>query len=592
MSSPIHLLVLGVLLGGAVAFFTLRPAPPATSDESAPALGPVTLPAWSWQSSPTPPKLARDDAAAAVVAWLALRDPSGGIPNYATRAASLRALLLRLPPDAFPRLLDGLSASEKDDDLRLARLAFTAWVRHDAPAAARWAVGGLGKGRDDRLFGHAFDALREWSSRDPEEAAVWACALPDPKAARRLAGTPLRTLAGKHPERALALARSRDDEFRNAVLATILEAMGKSDPAGTLRTFGPELWKNGDGFHQLRGVIAAWVKQDAQAALAWLVAQPRPPGQDVSHWFSSLTGNDAAGRRAIADAIVTTPGVEDRPRALSNILFGWSTSQPDEALAWLNQLPDPDLRLTLLVRANTSYYTNTPEKSLPFALALPEGAYRTERLSLLLGAWAKIDADSVLAWMREHGHEPGVSAATTVVHGALIADLAREDPQAAITEWSSLTDLKTRLNALQSIVNAWGVKDPAAALQWATEQQKANPNIHYYGGYDELVFLWAKRDPEAALRWVENSASTSPHHTYQTDRYLQALGGTWSEKAPRAATADLYTKIRDPRLRERALARHVAEWLTKDPAAARAWVEKAPSLTAEQRVKILTPAAR
>jgi hypothetical protein len=45
-----------------------------------------------------------------------------------------------------------------------------------------------------------------------------------------------------------------------------------------------------------------------------------------------------------------------------------------------------------------------------------------------------------------------------------------------------------------------------------------------------------------------------------------------------AATADLYTKIKDTSLRTEVLTRHAREWLTKDPAAARAWLESSSAL--------------
>ena len=591
MRSPFPGFCLGLLLGGAATWFALRaPAAAPRSDAAPSAPRPAVLAAWSWRDSATPPLLARDESAAAVSAWLALRGPGGGAPSYALRAASLRALVLRLPAEGFSRLVEGLASSDKDEDQRLLRIAFTAWTTKDPAASTRWVATRVGADSDERFYSLAREALESWSARDAVAAAVWASSLPDLKIARQFAGLALAGLAAKDPARALALAHSRDNAFRDAVLPDMLEVLGKSDPAGTLRTFAPELWKNGEGFYSLRPLISAWMKQDSHAALAWLLTQPAGEGQEVSYWFANLGDGSAAWRRTVADAVASTPGIVNRARALRDLLFQWGNDKPDEALAWLKDLPDADLRITLLERAANGYYTDNPEKSLPLALAMPAGANRTDRLAMLLGAWAKNNSEAALAWMREHGSEPGVAKAAYAVHGALLADLAREDPQAALAEWQALSDPDIRSATILDLARAWGQKDPAAAVKWAEAEQAATPSRRVYGGYNDLLYKWARAEPEAALRWVEDwAAGRSEGDRFFISDYLDALGGTWAEKAPRAGTADLYTRIRDPKLRLETLARHVNEWLTKDPAAARAWVESNAALTPADR-KALLPA--
>ena len=583
MSSPLLPLGLGLILGGTATWFALRPPGPASGlaapRSSLPAPG--SLPAWSWRDAATPPLLERNPASAAVSAWLALRGPDGRPAAYATRAAGLRALLLQLPADAFPRLVDGLSRSSSDDDLRLRRIAFSAWTTQDASAATRWAFA-----QGEKSFDLAQEALVAWAAQDAAAAAAWACALPDEKHAGRFAGQTLAALAEKDPTRALELARSRGDAFRESMLASVLRTLGKKDPAGTLRAFAPELWKNGRGFYTLREVISTWVKQDPSAAVAWLLAQPRDGNTNVANWFPNLDDGSPASRRAVADAIVSAPGVANRASVMRDILLNWSSSHPDDLQAWLRQLPDPDLRLNLIENASSITYSEYPERSLPLTLALPEGANRSRRLAELLGSWAKINSDAALAWMKQHAAEPGVNEASATVHGALLGEIARDDPQAAIAELHTLADDNARRAAADAIAAAWGARDPAAALQWLAAQKNATGR-NYLGGDTELLHRWAKTDPEAALRWVETSA-TGPENSGYTSYYLDALAGRWDDKAPRATTADLYAKIQDPKLRVSTLSRHVKEWLTKDPDGARAWVEANPALTPTDRAKILS----
>jgi hypothetical protein len=223
---------------------------------------------------------------------------------------------------------------------------------------------------------------------------------------------------------------------------------------------------------------------------------------------------------------------------------------------------------------------------------MPEGANREQNLSRLLSAWAKLDSDAALAWIRQHEAEPGVSVASRAVHGRLLAELAREDPKAALAEYAALADPATRAAAIEPIAEAWGRSDPAAAFRWAVANHEAAGKRHV-GSERELLHRWAQTEPEAALRWTEAWIAADPQRAgFQGSAYLEALGGYWNDKAPRAATADLYSKIKDPALRATALANHVREWLAKDPAAARAWLDSSSALTPDQRAALLAPPAR
>lgn len=582
---PLPLFLLGVAVSATATHFLTRPTstPDLLTPRSsllAPSSSP-TLPAWSWRDSPTPPSLARDTVGPTIAAWIAERGPDGGPAPYATRVAGLRALLVRLPVEGFPRLLDALVASSAPDDKRLCGLAFEAWLLVAPESAAPWA---LAKGADSRDF--IRQAVAAWAARDALAAATWACAVPDDKAAREIAGGALAALARKDPARAIALAGSRDDAFRVAVFASLLGPLGQTDPAGTVRTYAPELWKNGQGFWALRETLTAWTKKDPDAAIAWLLMQPRTHAYELSNWFSNLghNQNDPAWRRTLADAVVHAP-ITNRVDTLSNLFFDWNGRNPAEALAWLNALPDPELRLALLERTASSYLTDNPEKSLPLALALPEGSNRSRQLSNLLGAWAKIDASAALAWVDAHATEPGVATASYSVNAALLATIARDEPATAIAEWQNLTDPQAKAAAIGPIVQAWGKTDPAAALQWESAQ---NDGRTYSNVNSDLIYAWGQKDPEAALRWAETQTAAQQA---QGRRFhptpIAAIAGTWQERAPRATTADLFTKIQDPKLRSETLGNHVREWLTKDPAGAKAWLESSKALTPAETAALL-----
>jgi hypothetical protein len=261
---------------------------------------------------------------------------------------------------------------------------------------------------------------------------------------------------------------------------------------------------------------------------------------------------------------------------LENILHAWSTEQPVETLAWLDALPDHHLRLTLVGGLATRYSSTEPQKSLPFALALPQGENRSRRLADLLGAWARTDASSTLAWIKEHQAEPGVSAASSSAHAAILGTIARDEPATALAEWEKLSDPATRKESIDTITAAWAPSDPGAAVRWATEQHRAQGSLWVS---PQRIHAWVTKEPEAALLWAEAETLKLAPGLRDRSLFLSAVAGPPDNRFPRSETADLYSTIKDDALRAETLRRHLAEWRAKDPAAAEAWLKSQTSLS-------------
>lgn len=534
--SPIPLaLGLGILLGATTAWFAPLPAPAAAAVSS---------------SGLPPPRSSPPAPASLFAAWLDLRGPDGAPASFALRAETLRALLARLPAADFPRMLDPLSLRTDPDDRRLLAAAFEIWTERDPASAARWA-GALKPAPGLDPAGLARQAAREWAELDAPAAAAWA----------------------------LTLADTRGDAFFKTVFPVVFERLGQTDPAAALATYGPRLWKDGQGFFTLIDAIGQWTDRDPDSALVWLLAQPRRHDRELLNWINAL-GNGRGDRASIANAVLRLPHLPNRHMALSNMLSSWSTTRPEAALAWINALPDRALRVSLLQQVSQHEFAHAPQLSLPLLLALPEGADRQNHLSRTLRRWAANEPAAALAWIRAHD-EPDLAQAKVFVQAAALADIARFEPRTALAEWQALPDGPLKSKAIADIALAWGQTDPAAALQWASEQGPKLGASHYQS--TDLIFAWARKDGPAALRWAEALPDEKARR-----HALDSLAGNWSEKSPRATTADLYAQIKDTTLRAQYVANHLQEWLAKDPAAAKTWLESSPALTPAQRAALLT----
>ncbi len=500
--------------------------------------------------------------------------PAASAP-YATRADALRASITNLPAAEFPRLLATFpNAADNNDERRLRQIAFDAWVDLDPAGATRWAVAGGKPLRDLTL-----QAVRAWAALDAPAAAAWACGLRDAEAAAAVAGPTLVALAAQESARAIALATSRDDAFRDAVLPALLTALAEADPAATVRTFASLLWKN----NTLRGPLSAWARRDPEGLVLWLSTQPNGL---LGYAMNDLVRTPAE-RRALVLALAAHPELSRSRESLLEVFPKWGRSQPAEALAWLDQLDYPALRVSLLRAASLAYAKpEHAEQPLPFVIALPAGRDRTERLGQLLSQWSRIDRPAAQAWMAAQ-NDPGVTAASYAVQASLLASIARDEPATALAEWRALSDPRAQKSALGPIVQAWGKSDPAAALQWGVEQQRALGD-EVTTTVDSILLLgWAQKAPEAALRWTEALAlELKATGKDLGPTLLDVFGSDYSGRS-RAAAADLFTTIQDPALRTETLTRHIQAWLVKEPAAARAWLESHDALTPAQAAALL-----
>lgn len=579
-------ILLGLALGAAATHLLTRS--PSSSDPLTPRdpLLTTTSPAHAPQTDgvqPTP--LAPAHARAAIAAWLALCPPAGTATpaDFTTRATALRALLLHLPTSEFAHLHQALLALTDRDSRHLLASAFAAWTELAPAAAADWAARAPAASDFDPLA-LARSAALAWAAAAPLAAAEWACALPDPARATDLAQTVLPLLADRDSDRALALASQQDDTVFGSLLSRIFKDLARHDPATAFATHGDRLWRNGDGFRNdipFRAALADWITRSPTEAISWIRSHNDSDARDTVRWVQLLAMDRVIEPRLLAAALASTPDLPARQAALAEVFTHWRTRDAASAQAWLDGLPDPRLR-TALIEQNALRDLGHPQSNLPFALDLPPGPLRRERFQTLLANWAKTEPSAALAWSRTHPDDPDVAAAAPKLHAAILGNIAHDEPTTALAEWKTLPNGPAKTEAVSTIGEAWGRRDPAAAFTWMAEQDEQSGRKAYPDIPRQMTFYaWSREQPFAALRWAETQ-----EHAHV---YLLTLSGagTNSEGPPLRDTVELYAQIRDPEKRKNVLPWQLRRWLAADPTAARAWIEQSDALTPEQAAELL-----
>ena len=599
MSSAFGLapLALGLALG-ATAGFALRHARAASSADTVSPTSAASAPAIIHHQSYliNNPRLDADSADAALAAYLALPPLPDRAPpaEVSARSARLRALLTLLPDSHLEKLLAGLAPRVGGAEAQLRRIAFTAWTERDSPAAARWALAltpgeAINAAARDRYL---HQAVRAWGEADFDAAYAWVGALSDAPLASGLAGALLAQLMSVDPLRAHELARARGAEFFKGQRLTFLQVWAEKDPAAALQTWGAD-FERGD-FDQWAVIqtLRGWMARDTRGALEWIVTRPAGEDSERQSLLSSLTyhmGNDPKIARAAAEFIAARPDLPGQRGLLRELTQTWVRTDARATLAWLDTLPDVERRNELI---DASLFLVKSDDFLAFARRLPEGPAREKRIANYVAIFAESSPEKALAWI-EASDAPELTAGLPRVQGALIANIARTDPSAALARWQALPEAD-RLDAAGPIARAWTENDPAAAAAWMlpllrkpglAEAQTRDLSDGYFTAISQL----ARTDPEAVLRLAETATGDAQGNAYFALANDNSMGSRHDGETSvsHSRRADLLASIPDAKTRETPLDVLLGNWLQRDYDAARAWIESHDAVSPESAARLL-----
>lgn len=219
-------------------------------------------------------------------------------------------------------------------------------------------------------------------------------------------------------------------------------------------------------------------------------------------------------------------GPDHQARLLSAQLYrAWAAKDPEAAWQGALALSEKQGRAWALAAVAKTIAKTRPERAVELAMSLGMGGSRSQTLREALTEWSKKDLSAVQAYLKQHPDIP----AEPYLFTSAISETARENPQLALQQTSTLSNANARESATRWTVRSWYEKDAAAAKRWVLEQAPpAQRDAALVGLFEAMT----EEDPRQALVFFEQ---TDLAGSGTRDRILQSIFNSWLQKDPAAA---------------------------------------------------------
>jgi hypothetical protein len=244
----------------------------------------------------------------------------------------------------------------------------------------------------------------------------------------------------------------------------------------------------------------------------------------ISKGIRKWSETDPAGAASFLESMSS---LQFPPETWRQVAENWAAQDPRSAIDWIQKQTSPEI-------------------------------LRTSMQGMISGWWQK-DPQAAQSYAEQHTDTLAGQQSASIVANRIAAS----DPAEAAKWASQLTNENARQMSELTIAAGWAANDPSSAAKWAASL----PPEEQDAAYGAIASVWAKNDPQAAGEWL-NSLSGSARDT-AVGSYASSVAPVDPATALSWALSASNASIRDES------ARHIAtEWLARDPAAARAWIQQ------------------
>jgi hypothetical protein len=241
--------------------------------------------------------------------------------------------------------------------------------------------------------------IREWTRADPAAGLSAARKLPVGQSAKILTSEALQALARKDPEAAKkGLTSIPETMGRQVSAAAVADGLRTSDPQAAFEVLRQVRW---NAFFRQHELYYSYSTRDSGGG----ARVPAGDGARVMH-ERILEEFAILDPRATAEAILPQAGIGEGTYALSITLGEWLSVSPEEASAWIRDLPAGSGRDTGIESLSRYLIDGAESSDFQSALAWAATARPDKRQPLLeeiLGRWRKVDASAAAGAAADYG---------------------------------------------------------------------------------------------------------------------------------------------------------------------------------------------
>jgi|GEM_PF-6253420 len=247
-----------------------------------------------------------------------------------------------------------------------------------------------------------------------------------------------------------------------------------------------------------------------------------------------------------------------------------------------------------------SWATNNPEQALAYVQDISDNRIRQQLIESVLFRWAESDPQAAYEVLQSIP----TTAQTTNVSYTIFTNLANDNPQEALEIIANIPSARSRYDAYTATIQSWAAQDAASAAAFVNQldnkqlQQQLAPTIIQYlsSQSPDAALTWAQEQDPDGQRYLQNTV-VSQIAAENPDRALQiALGSQQPEVRQQLVTAVINSlSYNDPvraaymvdqipaaDVNSETISTVVYGWANSDPDAALAWVSsKSGSLREE-----------
>ena len=352
---------------------------------------------------------------------------------------------------------------------------------------------------------------------------------------------------------------------REVYWMALLRSWGESQPQEALKAC-EDIQAGEQRSMAYSGAVEGWAKTAAKEAAEWSVKNlPRSYRRAALGRIGQVWGQK--NPKEAAEWAMLQFNEIDRIFVLSEVLESWADLYAPNAATWAGKLPLGKFRDLMVSKAVLRWADYFPQAAAEWLMENPETDWLLPRV---LAKWAAHDRANATIWLGKVTDE----SLTRQCSIAIVQECALYDPEGA-ADWALANLHGEDLSiALGQVCQGWGSEYPLEALRWAAKLQPESERIN---ATQSILQAWAVVDSEQFSRW----ASEQPPGL---DKDLGAvqLADLLARQDENAALQALMN-LQNPALRQGAMLEMFEDWKSRDEDAANAWLQKNPAAAAAMK---------